>query len=61
MKYLDFTFSNQLGQIILTQSLEGNDENNRLSLNVEDLPVGVYFLTIQSENQLFTKKLVKQK
>ena len=37
-----------------------NLNNNTITLNIQDLPVGVYFLKVELENEVISKKLVKQ-
>jgi len=49
--------SNSLGQCIKTIA---TDFNQQLILNLDDIPTGIYFISIQNQQQRFTKKLIKQ-
>lgn len=36
-----------------------NDNNQQIEINIEDLPVGNYFITISSAQQVFTKQFIR--
>lgn len=51
------TIRNSLGQILLSDiSLSGD----QLELDISAYPTGVYFLQVESEGKLITKKIIKQ-
>jgi len=52
-----YTVSNALGSVILKGNLIKDEVN---LLNIEDLPVGLYFLTIQKGSRNKTYKLIKE-
>jgi len=52
-----FDFS---GRLILTKKFNPSDiENSIISLNVKDVPQGMYSCVIQSENKIFSTKFTK--
>lgn len=50
--------SNALGQVVVEQIVKDNDE--KIILPVGSLPVGIYFLTVQTKDGMTTRKIVKQ-
>jgi hypothetical protein len=56
---IQMKLNNVLGETILSRSVQINNTRN-YQLNLEDLPDGIYFLIIESNEQLVTKKLVKK-
>lgn len=52
-----FSISNVLGERVLFQDASGDDFGN---INLENLPAGLYVLTISSENKISTIKVVKK-
>lgn len=52
-----YTISNAIGSVILKGNLIKDEVN---LLNIEDLPVGLYFLTIQQGSRNKTYKLIKE-
>ncbi len=48
------------GRIIQTELFEKNWNDSKVSMNISDLPNGVYFMMIEQEDKLITKRLVKE-
>jgi len=53
---IKLTLSNSLGQVVLQQT-EGTGKS--LSVDVASLSAGVYILSLRVDNQVFTKKIIK--
>ena len=51
------SISNVIGERVLFQDASGDDFGN---INLENLPTGLYMLTISSENKVSTIKVVKK-
>jgi hypothetical protein len=50
-----YTIINTVGQVILRDKLDGN------SVDVSDLPIGIYFIQIKTQNgEVVTKKFIKE-
>jgi hypothetical protein len=56
---LSLTIYNALGQAVQRETLAGNNET-RHEINLTGYKSGVYFVTIETPNQLITKKLFVQ-
>ncbi len=48
------------GQSILTQSLKIQADTNTYQLDVNALPIGIYFIQLQSGQNIYTQKLIKE-
>ncbi len=59
MGYQEIKLTNILGETILKESVKLNNTIN-YQLNLEDLPDGIYFLVVGSNDQMVTRKLVKR-
>ncbi|TVQ18006.1 MAG: T9SS C-terminal target domain-containing protein [Bacteroidetes bacterium] len=55
-----FALYDELGRLIISQSIAGNNRNERLLLDVGSLTSGVYVLTIDDGMQLLQKKVIVQ-
>ncbi|MBK7853762.1 MAG: T9SS type A sorting domain-containing protein [Bacteroidetes bacterium] len=51
------SIKNILGNTIISQTTKGKE---RASINVEQLPSGIYFVMAESDGKVETKKFVKQ-
>ncbi|HHB77963.1 MAG TPA: T9SS type A sorting domain-containing protein [Saprospiraceae bacterium] len=51
---------NSLGEVVRKIKLEGGENEKEVIVASGDLPTGIYFLTIQTESDLKTVKLIKQ-
>jgi len=51
-----YTISNSFGAVVKTGSIS---HNNSGEINVGNLPNGIYILSIQTDNKIFTEKFVK--
>jgi len=50
------TLTNSIGQVVLTQNYVSTK-----SINFDiDLPKGLYFLTLETDGEVFSKKIIKQ-
>lgn len=56
---LQLNIYNSLGQTVLAETLPGNS-NIRHEINLSTFNSGIYFVTIETPNQLITKKLIVQ-
>jgi hypothetical protein len=54
-----FILTDASGRVISVEN-RSNFQQETLSLNVEQLPAGVYFVTIQTETGSATQRFVKQ-
>ncbi len=50
----NITIRNALGQLVLSEQIEGTTHNIRL-----DAPAGIYFFQLEADGQVITKKVVK--
>jgi hypothetical protein len=57
---VELTLVNMVGERILTKSFAGKRGENYMSLDVADLPAGIYLYTVQSGSKKATRKLVVQ-
>jgi len=57
---VELTLVNMVGERILSKSFAGKRGENFMSLDVADLPAGIYLYTVQSGNKKATRKLVIQ-
>lgn len=53
-----FKITNVLGQTVYSETIHRTYLNNTRSINLKDNEPGVYFLTIQSKEQILTKKFI---
>lgn len=54
----DFQILNMQGQVVLTSVLQEGMTN--LELNINDFPVGIYYLQLFVDNEVMMKKIIKQ-
>jgi copper chaperone CopZ len=45
---------------LINKNIENVDGNNSVSISVEDLKDGLYFVTLQNGNQKLTKSFIKK-
>jgi hypothetical protein len=57
---VDFTMVNMVGERIISKSVAGKRGENSLTIDVANLPAGIYLYTIQSGNYKSTRKMVVQ-
>jgi len=57
---LDISITDMLGRVVYTNNADVNVNLNDLKISTESLSAGVYFLTIESTDNLVTKKFVKE-
>ena len=57
-KNTEFDIINMQGQVVLSSLLLKGESN--LELNISDFPTGVYYLRLFVDNQVVTKKILKQ-
>jgi len=57
---LTFSVLNTLGQEVFRKQETNLSKNSTLSLNLQNLPVGIYFLQVTADNQSMSRKIVKQ-
>ncbi len=50
---------NYLGQTLMVQSIVGSESLEQIQLNVSELPKGVYFVRIQNEQSIISRKIQK--
>lgn len=55
---VQFQLFNTIGQLALTANRQVSD-NQRISLNLNDLPSGIYFLQIQVNGSILSKKVIR--
>ncbi|MFT5892044.1 MAG: hypothetical protein ACI9Y7_002151, partial [Dokdonia sp.] len=46
---------NQLGQVLLTQKME----TLTATLSIQNLPKGIYFVQVKGNEEVFSRKLIK--
>ncbi len=51
---------NALGQSVYSNILETQEGLNKHAMNIENLPSGVYFVTVKMNNRILTEKITKQ-
>ncbi len=54
------TLTDLLGKIVRKQQQNAVEGFNKMELNLENVPQGTYFITIQDQNAKVTKRIVKQ-
>jgi hypothetical protein len=55
---VQFQLFNTIGQLALTANRQVSG-NQRISLNLNDLPSGIYFLQIQVNGSILSKKVIR--
>ncbi|MBE9490725.1 MAG: multicopper oxidase domain-containing protein [Bacteroidetes bacterium] len=58
-KILSYAIINELGQIISYHKVHDNEISNKYSFPIYELASGTYFIKIYTENQIITKKFIK--
>ena len=53
---INLSLTNAIGQVILTESYKSN---NYINLEI-DAPKGLYFLQLESDGDVITKKIIKE-
>ncbi len=53
------TLSNMVTSVVFEKSWVGTSGQNNIRVNMEDFPAGIYFLTIASDKQSRTEKIIK--
>jgi hypothetical protein len=49
-----------IGKLLINKNIENVDGNNSVSISVEDLKDGLYFVTLQNGDQKLTKAFIKK-
>ena len=49
-----------LGEVVMLKNINGSSDNNTVSLSVENLKDGLYFISLQNAGQKITKSFVKK-
>ncbi|MBC7524999.1 MAG: T9SS type A sorting domain-containing protein [Flavobacterium sp.] len=57
---LNITITNNLGQGLFSEKINGTAGANSVTLNVENYAAGIYYVTLTASNQKETIKLIKQ-
>jgi hypothetical protein len=55
---VDFTMVNMVGERVMSKSFAGKRGENSMSIDVAELPSGIYLYTVQSGSKKSTRKLV---
>lgn len=55
---VDFTMVNMVGERVMSKSFAGKRGDNSLTIDVAELPSGIYLYTVQSGSKKSTRKLV---
>jgi len=57
---VEFTMVNMVGERIISKTLGGKRGDNSLTIDVANLPAGIYLYTVQSGSYKSTRKMVVQ-
>jgi hypothetical protein len=57
---VSFTMMNMVGERVMSKTYAGKRGENTISIDVEELPAGIYLYTVQSGSKKATRKLVVQ-
>jgi hypothetical protein len=57
---VDFTMVNMVGERVMSKSIAGKRGENSMTIDVAELPSGIYLYTVQSGSKKSTRKLVIQ-
>ena len=57
---LNMSLTNSLGQVVLSKQSNLNIGLNEINFDIQNQPSGIYFMSINYENNHFTKKIMKQ-
>lgn len=60
LQNLTFSILNTLGQVVVREQEAYLSKNSTLTLDMQDLPGGVYFLELTTDKQRISRKIIKQ-
>ena len=56
---LDISVINLLGNVIISENKNLNQGVNTLTINIKDLPAGIYFLNLKDDRNMISKRIIK--
>ncbi|MBI2280760.1 MAG: T9SS type A sorting domain-containing protein [Bacteroidetes bacterium] len=57
---IKINLSNSIGQLIFSKNSSLTTGNNKIQFDIKDYPQGIYYMSINYENNHFIKKIIKQ-